>query len=758
MQELNLSTFSKGQLEKLHSDAVHAIEEIFNKEEVDNIYEQVDLALNQTYRDGELVGNLIDKLGSVDTNSDIDTAREAERDLNESDEFSDLYSPLVYRTHKGWVTHLKEALLSGDKFYIKRKHSKFFKDLGLEDFLPVVDECWKRNIEVENERFKIDQKLRRAITQFAAYGGSPGVVFYDHQEAFADLKVMPLRDYGIYPISDEWHKSINIFRYDVNYSDLLAREDLNQDIVNQIKPWTEWSQNNNNISDTPTSRSSEYEDTESPYGKVRIHEIYIPSLYLEGQEEDNEDIVGSGIHLIALYNPLLKRGASAQELGGEHGLYILKATEDVSYTDFTILFAAFDDVLPGQQIGKGPIIPFLIFQAIQNQLISGMVRDIARETDPPLKVSSAENSIEDTPIPAFAHGAIYEGLEVEALTIPGYENRLLATKDVIKYLDETVETASGMNKLSLGGRPATKRTKFEVQEQQDAGSIRIDDSADLFEEGYLKPFNVSRLAQEQYQLKTQVESGMEFITTLDPTLTANRAYDLVLSENKLFNRLLEFTEMESKYEDFYASHQERLRENELYTAEFQRIMSSIYQLQQQLQAPYQAFQDPEDNETLNEASVDVARQEFYAMQDQQRMQMQQQLDQLTEKAKVTQGLIENLKQIPEPSNYLYYKLLEHPIKQSDCIIHGAKSTLNKSITRRAALDLLDVIAKLGIPPESIQDFLMEIDIAEILKPYMSSIDLPYSDVKKSTPEINRIKQQIQQREQAVLAQAQSQQQ
>lgn len=757
MQELDLSTFSKNQLTKLHSDAVHAIEEIFDREGMDAVYEQVDLALNQTYRDSEISSNLINALGSIDS-TDINEAADREDEIQREDEFTNVYTPLIYRTHKGWVTHLKEALLVGDKFQIKRKHSSFFNQLGLQEFLPVVDNCWERNIKIEDERFKINQKLRRAITQFAAYGGTPGIVFYDHEEAFSDLKVMPLRDYGIYPISDEWHKSINISRYDVNYSDLLAREDLNQDILKNLKPWTEWSSSDNDKTDTPTSRSGNYEDTEAPYGKIRLHEIWIPSLFLEGTEEDGEDIVGTGIHLICAYNPLLKKGANQEDLGGYSGLYILKASEDVSYTDFTVLFAAFDDTLPGQQIGKGPIIPFLIYQAVQNQLISGMCRDISRESDPPIKVLSAENSIEDTPIPEFVGGAMYEGIDVAPLSIPGFENRLLATKDLLRFLDETVETATGMNKLSLGGRPSSKRTKFEVQEQQDAGSTRIDDAADLFEEGFLKPMNVARVTQEQHQLRTQIEEAVEFITKLDPTLTQDpmRAYDIIFEENKLFQRLLEFTEIAPKYEDFYAGYQERIKENEMYIAEFQRIMATVQQIQAELQKPFAPFQDPEDNETYNEASVDVARQEFYQLQEQQKQEMQAQLQGLMEKAKMTQGLIENLKEIPEPSNYLYYKLLEYPIKQSDVVIHGAKSTLNKSITRRAALELLDSLTKLGIPPAAMQDFLMEIDIKEILKPYMSSIDMPYEDVKKSTPEINRAKQELQAQIQAAQ-QAQTQQ-
>lgn len=756
MQELDLSTFSENQIKRLHSDVVRAIEEIFERGGLDEIYQQVDLALNQTFRSSEVKGGLLNKLGSVDGN--ISEAQAQEEIDNSEDEFSAVYTPLTHRNFKGWVAHLKEALLTGDKFQIKRKYSTLFQQLGLQEFLPIIDNCWEKNIKVEDERFKISQKIRRAISQFVAYGATPGVVFYDHEEAFADVKTIPLRDYGIYPQSDEWFKSINVYRYDVNYSDLIAREDLNQEVLSQLKPWTAWSVEDGSKFVTPTTRSSRYENHQAPYGKMRIHEVWIPSLFLES-EEDNEDIVGTGIHLICAYNPQLKKDANQQDLGGHGGLYILKASHDVSYVDFTILFAAFDDTLPGNQMGKGPIIPFLIFQAVQNQLMAGMCRDISREADPPIKVLSAENSIEDTPIPEFRGGAIYEGIDVQALSIAGFENRLLATREVLKYLDEAVETGTGMNKLSLGGRPTSKRTKFELQEQQDSGAIRINDAADLFEEGYLKPMYFARVSQEQHQLSLQVESGVQFLLQLDPTLEQNiqEAYELVLSENKLFQRLLEFMELAPKYEDFYAGYQEKIKENELYEAEFARLIAGIQQIQQQLQEPYAPFADPQDPETYNEASVDVARQEFYLLQEQQRQQLQEQLGELTQQAKVTQGLIENLKEIPEPSNLLYYQLLSHPIKQSDVIVYGAKSTLNKSMIRRATLDLLTTIASLGIPPQNVQDFLMEIDIKEVLKPYMSSIDMPYENVKKSTVEINRIKQQIQAQMEQLQAQEEQQQ-
>jgi hypothetical protein len=430
MEIFDLSTLSDYQRDQVNNLAYQMIYEIFENEQRDADYHRVDLALKQTFVDSAPTDkvDLESQIFNVADGSDIVRAQIDEETVNETDEFSSLYTPLIYKVWKGWVTHMKEAVIpdTDDWFSIDRRRSKLTTELGLQGFLPVLNKCWERNIHVENENFKIKPKIRKGISQACAYGATPGILCYDAIENFVDLKVPHLRDFGIYPITDEWHKSVNIYRYDLNYVDALRREDLDQTLLRQFKPWTSYDETQNDPFVTPTQRSEQYEDYEAPWGKMRFHEVWIPSLFVEGQTREEMDLVETGVMLTIAYQPLIKGNADPDVLSrhGHNSVFVVKAVKDVTYKEFRNLFAAFDETLPGQPSGRGPLIPFLVFQQIQNQLISAMARDTDRNADPPLNARSGDNDLEDTPIEPFKGGALYEDVEITPLTIPGYENRI----------------------------------------------------------------------------------------------------------------------------------------------------------------------------------------------------------------------------------------------------------------------------------------------------------------------------------------------
>ena len=724
MKELDLRTLTDLQYKSLRSYINDLLYHALDDDDTRNEYQRIDLALMQQFQEPPTLTKPED--GDV-----------------EVDEFSELFTPLTLKTRKGWVVHLKEACIprSGDWFSVDRRYSSFFDNLGLMDFLPTVNDCVVRNIEVENETFKITPEIRKGLTQFGTYGHTPGLVYYDADRAFSNLKVVHARDYGIYPISDDWQKSNNVIRYSMNYTDLLAREDLDQELIDYIRPETGLSAEDYNEFATPTERSSYYEDERAPFGKVMLHDIWIPSLYIEGDGQ-NPEFVAGGAFLTIAYNPQIKPNRNLTDILPEgQQVMVLKALYDVKPEDLTILFAAFDEVLPGQLKGRGPLAPFLVFQELQNTLIQGMAREVARETDPPLQVESGEIDIEEADLPDYKHGALYKGVNITAMHVQGYENRLQSYQIWDKHINNLVEEGSGMAKIQLGARPQSKRTKFEIQEQLDAGSLRINDAADLFDEGFLKPFLVAREKQRIYQLRLQIENSVTYLMRSDPTLTIDMAYEIALRANKLFNRLLNSTAIAPKYKEFYRNYQKRLDENNSLIEEFQTDLIKLSQAQEQLAKPIPEFVPPQGGQ-FDPASVKNAEEEYYSFKQQEKQQLEQVVDVLTQKVKTTQHLIEDIGPIPAPSNKLYYEMLAHDIDESDIIISGTKSSLNKTLAKNAIREMFE-LAK-GLDPESIK----ELDFKKIFKEYANTVGLSYENMRKSEVEINRLEEQLRQQLQA----------
>lgn len=705
-------------------------EALDNREELEKSWEDVDFAIKQCYSQ--------DAYYTQGENN----AEDEEGEDEEESELSEMFSPMSYRLFKSWVTHLKEALIpkTGDWFSVNRQYSSFFDELGINGFLSIMNNCWERNILVENERFGITKKLKRAIAQFVAYGATPGEAYYDPSDEFVNLLVMPLRDFGVYPITDNWIKSNRIYRYPVNYVDLLQRQDFDQEAIKEIRPWLEFNAQDGGLM-TPSQRSSQYEEEQSPYGTVMIYEAHCPSLFLPNNENPEEDILEKEARFIFCINPRMKPNSTFNQTNpAEQNIIILKATKDISAMEVSSFFATFDEVLPYQLHGKGPIIPFLIYQRLQNALIAGMSEDVSREMNPPIQIISGEKDIDDTPLQAFKHSAVYKGVEVKPLSIPGLDQRMQAFLTWTEHLDNKVEEGTGMTKTSTGGREPTRRSKYELQERIDAGSLRIADPGDLFNEGLLQRYMTNRVIITQNQLEFEVEDSVQNLMQIDKTLINNplEAYKIVLQNNSLFKRLLDFTGVEPKYKEFYKTYQSRKNKNDQFTAEYESYLAQMMSLQSQLAKPAQPFIEPTNQSEFDPATIKLARENHYQLQQENRNNLKNSLLQVQLKAKETQLLIEDLKEIPEPDMYFYYLLLIEPMSESDIIIYGANSTLNKAMKRRGSLELLETLLKL--PAE----ILIEYDLKKIVDQYSTVIDMPFELVRKPQEEIDRSKQQQQQ--------------
>ena len=730
MQKFDLGTLSNNQRNTLNGFIANLIEFALADSDNEGEYHRIDAALNQQFTESAI-------------KADVNDPNIAEVDPDDGDGIDEMHTPLIYKTQKGWVTHLKESCIpaSADWFAIQRTYSKFFKDMGLLEFLPRVNDCWIRNIEIENDRFKIKQKIRKGITQYATYGHTPGVVYYDSQSHFVDVKVVHSRDYGIYPISDDWQKSSNIIRYPINYTDLMEREDLDQNIIKQLEPEINWNSEDYDRGSTPTERSSFYEEDRSPFGKLMLHDVWIPSLYIP---EDGEapELAASGIYLTIAYNPRLKANNRLEEVEEEKkqgNIFILKSSKNVKAEDLTLLFAAFDETLPGQQTGRGPLAPFLIYQEVQNCVIQNMTREITREGDPPVAVNGEEIDIEDADLPEFKHGAVYKGVNVTPITVDGLDGRMNNYYLWDRHLTDKVEEASGMDKRSLGARTSSKRTKYELQTQDENTGLRINDAADLFDEGFLRPFIVARIKQTQYQLKTQIENSVNYLLSADPSLMPDQAFEIAADSNELFKRLLNTTRIELEYDQFYEEYLTKQRKNEGYIEEYQTTMVRLAQAQDQLATPIPEFPRPPKGQ-YDDASVAAAEEEYYTVKRDEKTQLQEIVSNLTLELKAIQQSIENLPDIPAPSMMLYYELLIHEIDDSDIIVTGAKSSLNKSLMKNAIREVFEMLQ--NVDPETLK----EMDYKKLIKQYFNSIGLSYEDMRKSQVELNRLERRLEQQQ------------
>jgi len=295
MEVLDLSNISREQKEVLTSHINMLIEASYNNEEQDIRREAVDRAIKQEFRDDYPYG--YHRLNSNQQLSRFDA--ENEEEIDGSDEFTSLYAPIILSLYRTWVTTIKNACFpaNGDWVDIVRRNSLFFSKLGLRDFLPFANQAWIKIIKTENQRYGFKEKYASSIAENISYGNTGIIHFYDPIEHYVDVKIPGIRDFAVYPATDRWKDSNLVVRYDINYSELQRRGDFNQEFVRAIKPSSNsldfWGDQDYGRGST---RQQEYEEHFVPNGKVRLFDIFIPSLYLEDPADENDPIQGENIY------------------------------------------------------------------------------------------------------------------------------------------------------------------------------------------------------------------------------------------------------------------------------------------------------------------------------------------------------------------------------------------------------------------------------------------------------------------------------
>lgn len=752
-EELDLTSLPRDQIRRLVNILTQIKFQSFEHDDLDHVREKIDRAIQQEFFQEAFIDVTV---RNVDRN-DSETLKRVE-ELRGQDEFSDLYVPLLYKLYRGWTTQLKSIIFppNNDWVEIKRKFSKLLNRLNLEKFLPQLNQAWVKNIKTENQRFDFKSKYSSSLAEMIAYGNTGCVHIYNPDNLYVDFITPGIRNMGIHPLNDRWRESAVIVRYDVNYADLKGRADLDQEIIDSIEPSLGTNRDSTPIGKGST-RIQEDRDIQIPEGKVRLYDIFIPSLYVRPEDSGAEPFVGEDLYFTVVFQARMRSNIDAQQLNGDNRTFILKASKDVRAFEHGISFGAFGTTLPGVFYHKGALIPFIPDQIYVNQLKSGAARVTAMIIDPPLQRTGI-NDFDQTPLESLEPGATYDNQEVSSLLPAEYSQVPQTFLLMENYIVNSVEEGSGLTKAQLGGINRGRKTAEEIRQTGSGGQLNVVEAGDQFEQQILRQSITNRIQQTQEILVGQVQESVEELLQIEPSLEEERAFELILEDNELFQRLKAFSGVEDAYDLFFKHNQGELLKDRQILLEIDGIIKEMSLLQEFANSEIPPFVAPPlqvDPATGQQVPSDL---ELQQIAQQQQQQAQQEREQALEQVKkldlqidIKRLSLKGVEEIPDPSNKLFYDLLTDPMRDSDIVVMGSESTLSKTLARQSLELFLNAV-------NSMPEARRKIDFDSILKRVAKMNNIPFSDLKKDEADLVREEeeQRLAQQSQLLLQQQQQQ--
>ena len=731
-------------------------EQAFLREDFDYRRWQMDLALkqqfiDQAYASGNYSGYHLDADRVAELN-------EFEDDF-EVDSYSDLYVPLLLKYSRSYLVNMANLCFpaNGDWLNITRGFSKYFYKTGIEKFLPFINDAWVQIIKTENQRFSFKDKYKTSMLEVINYGNTVLGHDYDPLTTVVTPYVPGIGCAAVFPITDDWKKSNLIYYYDVNYGELLKRTDLDQEILRQLKP--EINTDHNEIEASSQARSSDNRDTDVLYGKIRLHNFFLPSVYLE---VDGEPVTSTGVFVVAAIRPHKSNNNDLEN--GE--VYILKITEGVSEVEHGLLFASFATKMPGTFYQQGPLQPFLPHQYTANQFMSEISRTTGMVMDPPKDVNSKGYGVLDpmeTEVPAFVSGASYIGLDVKPLINPtDASNCLNVFLNYMNFLEKQLEEGTGISKGAMGSMHQGRKTATEIKESYSGAQLNLVEGAANFDEQVLRQSIICRVRATQLILEEQVKKSVIELLESEPDLQSEeQAYEMALQVNELYQRLLNYSGIESLYEQFYKKTMADRVEDFRILQEVQQMAAQVQQLIQMADAPMmppppipqKEIPDPDvPGKTMiapTAAEIAQLQQQFMMQQQAQKDQARMQAKQIESEMKIKQLMYKDVKEPPQPSNKLFYEMLIAPISDSDIVVTGSMTTISKELARENLLMFLQALN--GFTPQTRN----KIDEDGILMLLARANDIPMRDLLKDQSDLLR-EEEAEKQEQMRLNQLQMQ--
>lgn len=743
MQEFDFNSLEPELIDLRDDLLVDISEKAFTREQFDYRRWQMDLALKQEFMDQGLSNK--DYLQyNLDSESISKLTGEELEDLEniQPDSYSDLYLPIMIKYFRAYLVNMSNLNFpaNGDWLNVTRNFSSYFYKSRIEKFLPFVNDAWVDIVKTENQRFNCKEIYKTAMAEIISYGNTVLGHSYNPLLHYMEPFTPGIGQAGIYPISDNWRKSNLVFYYDVNYSELLEREDFDQEIIAQIEPQTIGA-TSDTLAGAGSSSIKNYYDNMEPFGKVRLYDFFLPSVYLRGKNK--EKFVAKNVYVTALIRP--HRDPESQLENKE--VYVLKATQNVSPVEHGLLFAAFSTNLPGVFYNQGPLQPFLPHQYTANQFISEISRTAGMATDPPKNILPTNGGILDpleTPIEPFEAGAEYTNMKVESLiNLTDASNSINIGISMLKYLESVTEEGTGISKAQMGSMHQGRKTATEIKESYSGSQLNIVEAAAKFDEQVLRPSIICRIRATQEILQDQVTRELEQVQNDPQVQDEQMAYELALGENELFNRLLNYSGIEAAYENFY---KKTLAERVEDAAIFQEVQKMAQQIQQMIvfaDAPIQSpppipqreIPDPNNPQKTivvpPAAEIAAMQQQWVQAQMQQKEQARSQAKQLETDMKIKALTFKDVQEPPPPSKKLFFEMLIAPITDSDIVVTGSMTTISKELARENLLMLLNALA--GFPQEAV----MKVDFDGILQMLARANDVALRDMLKDETQLLR---------------------
>lgn len=727
-------------------------DQAFLREDFDYRRWQMDLALKQQFIDQAYYNG---DYGNYHLTQDTVAELNEFDDDFEVDSYSDLYLPLLLKYSRSYLVNMSNLCFpaNGDWLNITRGFSKYFYQTGIEDFLPFINDSWVEIIKTENQRFSFKDKYKTGMIEVINYGNTVVGHDYDPLTTVVTPYVPGIGCAAMFPITDDWKKSNLVYYYDVNYAELLKRTDLDQEILKEFRP--EENTDSNQVESSSQARSSENKDTDIGYGKVRLHNFFLPSVYLE---VDGEPVTSAGVFVVAAIRPRKKNNS---ELENDE-VYVLKVTENVSEVEHGLLFASFGTRMPGTFYQQGPIQPFLPHQYTANQFISEVSRTVGMVMDPPKDINSRGYGVLDpmeTDVPAFVSGASYVGLDVKPLVNPtDASNSLNVFLNYLNFLEKQLEEGTGISKGAMGSMHQGRKTATEIKESYSGSQLNLVEGAVNYDEQVVRQSIICRVRASQLILEEQVRQGVIELLEGEPDIQSEeQAYEQVLQVNQLFQRLLNYSGVESLYEQFYKKTMAERVEDFRILQEVQQMATQIQQLIQMADAPLmppppipqKEIPDPDvpGKTMIAPTAVEISQlqQQFMQQQQMQKDQARMQAKQLESEMKIKQLMYKDVKEPPEPSNKLFYEMLIAPISDSDIVVTGSMTTVSKELARENLLMFLQALN--GFNPQTRN----KIDEDGILMLLARANDIPMRDLLKDQSDLLREDEQQKQEQMRMMA-------
>lgn len=706
----------------------------FERREFDERRYAIDKALKQEYRD-DLSSATRRPINSTNQNyndSNRDLLAEQEGP-NQRDEYSDLYLPHLLQMFRTLLVNIKNLCFpaNGDWLNITRTFSDYFYKSGTQDFLPFINEAWVNILKTENQRYNFKEIYCRTLAESIAYGNTVLGHSYNEQLHVMEPYSPGISCSGVFPIADDWRKSNLCTYYDVNYHELLDRVDLNQEIVSMLEPSSD-SMTGVALRGAGSTRQKDYYRRRIPFGKVRLHDFFLPSIFIK--RSTGENLIARNVYITAVIEPSKQAGAKLDL----ESIYILKASQDVDPLEHGLLFGAYSVTQPGVFYNQGALQPFLPHQILANQNFSGMARTSQMVASSPTSFTAADGALidwENTPLDPLEPNATYYGVVATPTFGPEYANVINTCMSVASFLERTIEEGVGVSKGAQGTMHVGRKTATEVIESYSGAQLNLVEPAGQYDGQILRPSISVRLRATQKMLAEQVEKTINETLQKEAALIqqGDQVYEAILSSNKLFRRLLNFSGIQASYEEYYKRQMEKILKNQQIAEEIQHIAQQAIQLYNLADAPIQPFVPPSPEQMgMPMLPPDVVQKMAMGWEQQQQQEkdgQRQQAKQLELEAKLKQLTFKDIVEPPEPSLKLMYEMLTAPIEDSDVIVMGSMTTISKELARE---NLLMLLQSIGNFPQKV---LMKLDYDSILMMLARSNDVALRDLIKDEADI-----------------------